>query len=207
MVRRLLLLTVLVYSASAYAGRYNAVLDIGDPMPAFAGLPAAAGGTLSSADLDADVVVLVSLANHCPWVRGMDADLVALAAAFRGSSVRVVGFAVNHRDEDRLPAMKVHAESAGYDFSYVYDDSQALGRALGATHTPEYFVFDKSRRLVYTGALYDSPAKIASDGKPHHMNGPSRQLYVHDAVVAALAGKAPPVTETGAIGCSVEYER
>ena len=89
----------------------------------------------------------------------------------------------------------------------MYDDSQALGRALGATHTPEYFVFDKSRRLVYTGALYDSPAKMGSDGKPHHMNGPPRQLYVHDAIVAALSGKAPPVTETGAIGCTVEYER
>src|SRR5262245_4730963 len=69
---------VLLLATNAYAGKYNSVISIGDAMPSFDKLPAAAGGTLSSSELKEDVVVLVSLANHCPWVRGMDGDLVKL---------------------------------------------------------------------------------------------------------------------------------
>ena len=194
-------------SASAGAGQYNKVLDIGDAMPPFEGLPAATGERLSSAELKEDVVVLVSLANHCPWVRGMDGDLVRLVDELRGRSVRFVAFSVNHREEDRLPAMKKHAEAVGYNFPYLFDDSQDLGRDLGASRTPEYFVFDRARKLVYTGALYDSPAKIGSDGKPRYMNGPPKQHYVRDAVLAALDGKPVQVAETQAPGCTVEYTR
>jgi hypothetical protein len=201
-----MMLCTLAIATAAGAGQYNPVLDIGDAMPAFEKLPVATGGELSSADLKEDVVVLVSLANHCPWVRGMDGDLVKLVDSLEGRSVRVVGFSVNHRAEDRLPAMKEHAQKTGYNFAYLYDDSQALGRDLGATRTPEYFVFDKGRKLVYQGALYDSPAKVDSEGKPRHMNGPPRVMYVADAIDAALAGKAPPVAETAAPGCTVEYE-
>ena len=207
MTRTALMACVALVAAHAQAGQYNAVLDIGDPMPEFSDLPVATGGTLSSADLEEDVVVLVSLANHCPWVQGMDADLVALADTVQKEGVRVVAFSVNHREADRLPAMKEHAEKHGYNFPYVYDESQALGRDLGASRTPEYFVFDRARKLVYSGALYDSPAKMDSSGKPKHVNGEPKEHYVRDAVQAALAGKAPAVTETAATGCTVEYAR
>src|SRR4029453_12118423 len=120
-------------STSVLAGQFNTTVDIGAPMPKFQNLPATDGSKLSSDTLKEDVVVLVSLANHCPWVQGMDRDLVQLASDFEGKSVRVVAFAVSKRVDDRLPAMKAHAVQAGYNFSYVYDDSQALGRALGAT--------------------------------------------------------------------------
>ena len=207
MLRSALPLCALMLASAAGAGQYNPVLDIGDAMPSFEDLPMAAGGTLSSSALDEDVVVLVSLANHCPWVQGMDGDLVKLVDGVKDKSVRVVAFSVNHREEDRLPAMKKHAEETGYNFSYLYDDSQDLGRNLGAARTQEYFVFDKARKLVYTGALYDSPAKMGSDGKPHYMNGPPKQHYVRDAIEAALAGKPAQVAETAAPGCTVEYER
>ena len=207
MLRPVFTLCALTLASAAGAGQYNAVMNIGDAMPSFESLPIAAGGTLSSSALDEDVVVLVSLANHCPWVRGMDGDLVELVDDMQGKSVRVVAFSVNHREEDRLPAMKKHAEETGYNFAYVYDDSQQLGRELGAAHTPEYFVFDKTRKLVYTGALYDSPAKMGSDGKPHYMNGEPKVHYVSDAVDATLAGKPVKVAEASAPGCTVEYER
>jgi hypothetical protein len=132
---------------------------------------------------------------------------VRLVGELRGRSVRFVAFSVNQREEDRLPAMKKHAEDVGYTFSYLFDESQEIGRDLGATHTPEYFVFDRERKLVYTGALYDSPAKMGSDGKPHYMNGTPQQHYVRDAVVAALDGKPVTVAETRAPGCTVEYAR
>ena len=105
------------------AGQYNDIISIGDSMPSFSGLPATDGGSYSSSDFDADVLVLVSLANHCPWVRGMDAGLIELVESFEGQDVEVVGFAVNHREDDRLPAMIEHGKRVGYNFVYLFDES------------------------------------------------------------------------------------
>ncbi len=201
----LLLLSLLV--VPAFAGQFNTVIDIGAPMPAFSKLPATDGRTLSSTDIKEDVVVLVFLANHCPWVQGMDGDLVKLVSQLDPKRVRVVGVAVNHREDDRLPAMKEHAKAKGYNFTYVYDESQALGRALGATRTPEYFVFDKGRKLVYMGAIHNSPARMAGGGEIRYTRGEPTEFHVKDAVLATLGGKPVPVAETRAQGCSVEYEK
>src|SRR5262245_34976083 len=98
-IRGMLALTAAVVALSVSAGQFNTIVDIGAPMPSFEALPATDGTTVSSSSLDADVIVLVSLANHCPWVQGMDHDLVALVDQLKGKSVRVIGFAVNRRDE------------------------------------------------------------------------------------------------------------
>ncbi len=196
----------LLVASLAVAGQYNAVASLGDPLPAFQALPATDGSTLSSSDLTEDVVVLVFLANHCPWVRGMDGDLVKLVDELGGASARVVGVSVNHREEDRLPAMQEHARKAGYNFTYVFDESQELGRALGATRTPEYFVFGPDRKLAYMGAIHDSPARERTDGSIDYTRGEPSQFYVRDAVRAVLAGQPVATGETQAHGCSVEYE-
>jgi peroxiredoxin len=201
------LAALLASSAGLYAGKYNQVVDIGAPLPQFSNLPAIDGSKLFSVDLKEDVVVLVFLANHCPWVKGMDGDLVKLVDQFKGRSVRVVGVAVNHREEDRLPAMKQHAAQFGYNFTYVYDESQDLGRKLGATHTPEYFIFNKQRKLVYMGAIHNSPAQMRTDGTVNYTRGTPTELYVKDAIEAALSGKPVTVAETAAQGCTVEYEK
>lgn len=199
-------LIISLLHSPAWAGEFNAVIGIGDPMPSFEKLPATDGNVLSASDLDASVIVLVSLANHCPWVQGMDADLVKLVETFSGEDVQVIGFAVNHREDDRLPAMKEHAARAGYNFRYVFDESQALGRALGATRTPEYFVFNRERKLVYMGLLYNSPARQTRSGEIRRINGEPSAFYVADAIAATLAGKPVPVAETRAHGCTVKYE-
>ena len=186
------LMVAVLAPGTLVAGEYNAVLDIGAPMPSFESLPATDGSKLS---------------NHCPWVKGMDGDLVALVDSLEGKDVRVVGVSVNHREEDRLPAMKKHGANAGYNFTYVFDESQELGRQLGATRTPEYFVFDKNRKLVYMGLLHNSPAAKRRDGNINYTQGKPTDFYVSDAVAEVLAGKPVTVAETRAHGCSVEYEQ
>lgn len=200
------LLATCLLSGSAWAGEYNSVISIGDAMPKFDDLPATDGRIYDSADFDADVLVLVSLANHCPWVRGMDQGLIDLVDAFEGQSVQVVGFSVNRREEDRLPAMVEHGERVGYNFTYVYDESQELGRALGATVTPEYFVFDKSRKLTYMGLLHDSPARETRSGEIMFTNGEPTQFFAANAIRATLGGEVVDPAETRAQGCSVKYE-
>lgn len=208
MIQRILtaLAAAALLAGTAIAGEYNAVLSIGDDMPSFSDLPNIDGSTLSSGDIEEDVIVMVSLANHCPWVKGMDPDLVKLADKFADENVRIVGLSFNHREDDRLPAMKKHAEKNGYTFDYLFDESQDLGRALGATRTPEYFVFNADRKLVYTGALYDSPAKMSRDGTISHVKGDPSAFYVRDAIAATLGGKDPDPAETAARGCTVKYE-
>lgn len=196
----------LLVCSTGFAGEYNTILSIGDSMPRFTKLPTTDDKPLSSSDIKESVVVLVSLANHCPWVRGMDADLVKLAKEFADKDVHIIGLSVNHSEADRLPAMKEHAKKNGYTFTYVYDESQALGRALGATRTPEYFVFDKDRKLVYMGLLYDSPAKMDGDGTVQHINGEPKKFYVHDAITSTLKGETVETVETRAHGCTVKYE-
>jgi len=207
--KRVIVIALIALFASpgvTFSGEYNMVMNIGDAMPAFENLPATDGGTLSASDLDESVVVLVSLANHCPWVKGMDAGLVQLVDQFKGKDVRVVGFAVNHREDDRLPAMKEHAAKNGYNFTYVFDESQELGRQLGATRTPEYFVFNAERELVYMGLLTNSPARVKRNGEISFINGDPVDFYVADAIVATLAGEKVEPAETRAHGCSVKYE-
>ncbi len=196
---------LLLISTSIFAGQYNKVLNIGDSMPSFTQLPDISGKNLSSKDLNADVVVLVSLANHCPWVQGMDQGLVDLASSFKGKSVDIIGFSVNRREDDRLPAMIEHAQKNGYNFPYIYDESQQLGRDLGATRTPEYFVFNKERMLVYMGLLTNSPAMKRGD-KVRYINGEPTDFYVSDAINTTLDDQPVKVAETRAHGCSVKYE-
>ena len=124
------LVAVLLCANALYGGKYNTVVDIGAPMPQFRNLPATDGTTLSSKDIREDVVVLVFLANHCPWVKGMNGDLVKLVDEFKGQSVRVIGVSVNLRQEDRLPAMKEYAARYKYNFTYVFDESGKLQHKL-----------------------------------------------------------------------------
>jgi thiol-disulfide isomerase/thioredoxin len=205
--RTLAALTIafLACAAFLYGGKYNSTIDIGMKAPAFANLPATDGKTYSMSDFKEDVLVVVFLANHCPWVRGGEPDLIKLVNDNKGKSVRFVAVGINLRQEDTLPAMKVRVQQAGYNFLYLHDASQEIGRKFGATHTPEYFVLDKNRKVVYTGLLTNSPA-LLEGRSPRYTNGPPSQFYVRDAIEAAAAGKTPAVTETRPQGCTLEYK-
>jgi len=198
-------LGILLMSSLLLAGRYNTVVDIGMKAPSFSNLPGVDGKSYSLSDAKEDVVVLVFLANHCPWVKGGDKDLIKLVQEFKGKSVRFIGLGVNLRPDDTLPAMKEHATKVGYNFQYLHDPTQEIGRKYGATRTPEYFVLNKERRIVYSGLLHNSPSQMRKDGTIQYTNGEPAEHYVRDAINAALAGRPVTVTETRAQGCTVEY--
>lgn len=200
------LAVVALAALPAWAGEFNSVVSIGDPMPEFQSLPSTKGTRISSSDLAEDVVVLVFLANHCPWVQGMDSDLVDLVEEMDGRSAAFVGVGVNLLEQDLLPAMREHAEKVGYNFPYVFDGSQELGRKLGAARTPEYYVFDKERKLVYMGLLHNSPASMNSQGEVKYSKGEPTRHYVRDAILAALSGEPVEVTETRSLGCNIQYQ-
>jgi peroxiredoxin len=200
MIRCLMFLGALAtLSQPAIAGKYNAVLNIGDAAPAWKDLEGVDGKRHSLADFDGkDVVVVVFTCNSCPVATDYEDRIIAFAKkhAGPGGKVGLVAINVNTIAEDQLPEMKKRAESKGFDFPYLYDGSQQIGKAFGAAFTPEFFVLGKDRKVVYMGGMDDS-SQVAT----------VKANYLEPAVAAALAGKAPETAEAPAIGCRVRYER
>jgi peroxiredoxin len=121
--------------------------------------------------------------------------LIELHAAYRKRGVELVAINVNNLEADRLPAMKERAAEKGFKFTYLYDPSQAIGRAYGATVTPHAFVLDGQRKLAYVGAI-DDDMNAAKAKTP----------YVRQALDAVLAGKQPEPAQTQPAGCGIVYE-
>jgi len=198
----LLSLAALAFASPAFAGEhYNKAVKPGDKAPAFSGIPAYSPSgeqtSLTLSDLKEDVVVLVFLANHCPAVVACEDRLNEFTSEYKDKGVRVVGVCVNDIDEDKLPAIKKRISDKNdgkINYVYGYDESQAVGKAYGASNTPYFFVLDKDRTIQYLGAFDDN----ADEAK-------ATKHYVKDAVDALLAGKTPEVTETRAKGCGVKY--
>ncbi len=203
--RTLLSLMLSVLAVATYAGKYNEVMSIGDAMPEFNDLPTVSGETISSSDLTTDIVVLVSLSNNCPFSRGIEKDLIAFVDSVKDQSVKVIAMGFNLHKGDQMPAMRQHAKDNGFNFTYLRDDSQTLGRQLGTAVTPEFFVFNKQRKLVYTGLLHDSPPMDQGD-KVVYPKGKPTEFYVADAIKQTLHNKPVKIAETHAFGCSVEYK-
>ena len=144
-------LALVVTVGLLHAGLYNKVVQIGMTAANFENLTGTDGQNHSLSDFKEDVLVLVFLANHCPWSHGNDRDLIKLVNDYNGKSVHAIGIGANLRREDALPAMKEYAAKAGFNFLYLHDPTQQIGCRLGATHTPECFVLNKERKIVYTG--------------------------------------------------------
>lgn len=191
----LLLLTTPVLAGK---GKYNSAVAPGDKAPDFSGIPATVAGgedaSLTLSDLKEEVVVMVFLANHCPAVAQYEDRIIDLVNDYKGKSVKVIGFAVSSSDEDKLPAIKKYMKDKGSNYTYGYDESQAIGKAYGASNTPHFFVLDKDRTIRYIGALDDN-----SNEKSVKKN------YVRDAVDALLKGESVEVTETRPRGCGIQY--
>ncbi len=194
------LAAVALIAGSAVAGKYNKVISVGDKAPNFSGIPAVKGDketTIDLKDVKEDVVMLVFLANHCPVVVNSEDRIIEFAKAYEGKSVKVIGVCVNDVESDKLPAIKTRVKEKGYSFVYGYDESGKIGKAYGATNTPQVYVLDKDRVIRYTGSFDDSPNDESKVSK----------TYAKDAVEALLKGESVPVEETRAIGCGIGYKK
>jgi peroxiredoxin len=142
------------------------------------------------------LLVLVFLANHCPFVSAWEDRLILLAVehAGRGAAFAAVSSSdpLKH-PEDRFEEMRRRAREKHYPFPYLFDGDGALAAALGATTTPEAFVFDHHRVLRYHGAI---------DSDPHEDHHPTP--YLREAVEHLIRGRPLRTPETQPIGCPIE---
>ena len=173
-------------------------LALGTEAPTFE-LPGVDGKTHSLDDYaDAEALALVQSCNHCPYVQAWEGRMKDIQRDYGDRGFRLV--AISSNDADHYPAdsfdeMKARAERMGFNFDYLYDEDQSVARALGAERTPEVFLFDRDRRLVYHGAIDDSRD---DRGVTQH--------YLRDALDALFAGDEPTVTDTPAPGCTVKWK-
>lgn len=174
-------------------------LEIGDKAPDFE-LPATDGNTYKLSDFDdVDTLVIFFTCNHCPYVLGSDEVTRQTAEKFAPQGVKFVGINANsaktHPDDD-FEHMVKRMEEHNFPWLYLRDKSQDVALAYGALRTPHFYVFDKDRKLVYTGRGVDNP----KDTSKMTVNDLENALEEH------LAGKPISTPLTNPLGCNVKWE-
>ncbi len=193
------LLVLMISAAPAMTGEFNKKLNPGDPAPSWKDLPGTDGKTHSLSDLTGkDVVVVVFLCNSCPIANDYENRINEFAKQHAGpdSKVALIAINVNTIPDDRLDKMKVRAAKKKYAFPYLYDESQKIAKEFGANYTPEFFVLNKDRKVVYMGAMDDKSNEAEA-----------KTNFLEPAVTAALKSEAFPKGETLARGCMIRWKK
>lgn len=178
-------------------------VKIGDRAPDFS-LKNIDGRTISLSEYKAERgVILIFTCNHCPYAKLYEDRIIALHKEFADKGFPVVAINPNAPEivpEDSYENMQKRAREKGYPFPYLFDETQEVAKAYGATKTPHVFLLRREGEafiVSYIGAIDDSP------------NDPKKvqRRYVAEAIQAILAGQPVPIPETKAIGCSVKYRK
>jgi peroxiredoxin len=180
----------------AKESKFNTALSVGEKAPDFSALPGIDDKKHGLGEYkDAKAVVVVFTCNHCPVAVAYEDRLVALQKDYKKRGVQVVAICSNPDEADQLDKLKERAEAKKFNFSYVRDDDQKIGKAYGAAVTPHVFLLDKERKIAYMGAIDDN--QNAEKVSKH---------YLRDAIDAMLSGKAPETAETRQFGCGIKYK-
>jgi len=178
----------------------STMLPLGTKVPSFA-LPATDGTIVRDSDFAAAPAFLVMfICNHCPYVKHIRDGLAVMARDFANQGVAVVGIMSNNAaqyPDDRPEMMKVEKQDAGWDFPYLYDESQDVAKAYHAACTPDFFLFDGAHKLVYRGQMDDS--------RPGN-NQPVTGRDLRAAVGKVLANEAVDAAQKPSIGCNIKWK-
>lgn len=177
----------------------NKRIDLGHIAPDFS-LPGIDGKNYSLSDFAANPLLLVIFScNHCPYVQAYEERIKKLQNDFRKDGLQIVAINANDADkyaEDSFEEMKKRAAVRGFNFIYLRDESQQTAKAFGAAFTPELFLFNNERKLIYTGKIDDNwrePEKVQTK-------------YLQNAIEEYLRGEEISVPETYAIGCTIKWK-
>jgi len=177
----------------------STMLPLGTEAPDFS-LVNVDGRTVSLTDFDgAPALLVVFMCNHCPFVKHLADALAQFAAEFMPKGLAMVGISSNDaasHPADSPEQMVREAEERGYQFPYLYDDTQGVAKAYHAACTPDFFLFDRDRRLVYRGQF---------DSSRPDSGIPVTGEDLRAAVDAVLAGKKPGEDQRPSIGCNIKW--
>ena len=178
----------------------STMIGLGTPAPDFR-LPDTTGKFVSRDDFrSAPALLVMFLCNHCPYVKHVAAALAQLARDYQARGVAVVG--INSNDyrafpDDSPAKMAEEVRLRAYTFPYLLDETQEVARAYHAACTPDFFLFDQDRKLVYRGQL--DPSRPGSDV-------PVTGQDLRAALDAVLAGKPPSADQKPSLGCNIKWK-
>ena len=178
----------------------STMLELGTPLPSFR-LQDFDGNAVNSDDFAGARGLLVAFwCPHCPYVRHIRAEFARFVRDFQQRGGAVV--AINSNDiaafpDDSPDGMRREARELGYTFPYLFDETQEVAKAFRAACTPDLFLFDGARRLVYRGQFDDSRPK-----SPVPVTGKDLRA----AADALLAGSAVPVEQRPSLGCNIKWK-
>lgn len=179
----------------------STMVPLGTPCPTFHLTDVSSGQPLSLESFtNKDVLLVMFLCRHCPYVVHVQAELARIGREYAARGVAVVAISANDAaqyPDDGPVGLRRQASEQGFAFPYLYDESQAVAKAFGAACTPDFFVYDAHRRLVYRGQLDDSRP---GNGKP--VTG--RDLRA--ALDAAGAGRPAPEPQRPSAGCNIKWK-
>jgi thiol-disulfide isomerase/thioredoxin len=178
----------------------STMLPLGTPLPDFALRDAFSGAEVGVAGLaDHPVLLIMFICNHCPFVKHVIPELGRLAEDYGGRGVGIA--AINSNDVDRYPqdgpaAMRELAGREGWTFPFLLDETQEVARAFRAACTPDFFVFDADRKLVYRGQL---------DGSRPGNDVPVTGADLRAALDATLEGRPVSDDQVPSVGCNIKW--
>lgn len=177
------------------------MIPLGTIAPAFTLPDTVSGNTYSLEQLKGEkATVLMFICNHCPYVKHINSQLVKLANDYLPKGIKFIAISsndANAQPDDAPDKMKDTADTEGYPFPYMYDESQAVAKAYDAACTPDFYIFDSGLKLVYRGQLDDSRP---SNSTPLTGNDIRAAL---DAILSA--GEVSP-RQRPSIGCNIKWK-
>lgn len=180
----------------------STMLPLGTIAPSFSLPDVVSGKMLSLDDIASDVATVVMfLCNHCPYVKHVNAGLVEIASDYMPRGVSFVGISSNDvvaYPDDSPENMRRLALDVGYPFPYLYDESQNVARAYQAACTPDFYLFDADRTLVYRGQF---------DNSRPSFDIPVTGRDLRDAIDAILEGRAVSGEQIASIGCGIKWKK
>lgn len=178
----------------------STMLPLGTSAPDFSLPNPVSGGTTSLSDFaDSKGLLVIFMCNHCPFVIHLRSALAAFADEYQAKGLAIVGISSNDvstHPDDGPDKMAAEAKSAGYNFPYLYDESQDTAKAYHAACTPDFFLFDQNQKLVYRGQFDDSRPDSGIE-----ITGADLRA----ACDAVLAGEPVPEEQKPSIGCNIKW--
>jgi peroxiredoxin len=179
----------------------STMLDLGTTAPEFTLPDVVSGKTMALGDFAGSRALLVMfICRHCPFVKHVEQELARLGRDYARPDVAIVAISANDAAEypdDAPESLKEMAEQLGFSFPFLYDESQSAAKAYSAACTPDFFLFDQSRKLVYRGQLDDSRPEsgIPVTGKD-----------LRAAIDAVLRDEAVNPDQRASIGCNIKWK-
>ena len=178
----------------------STMLTLGTQMPSFR-LPDPSGKWVSSDDFkDAPGFLVAFICNHCPYVKHIRSHFAQLAREYQAKGVAIIGISSNdvkEHPDDSPEMMAKEIKAIGYSFPYLYDETQETAKAYRAACTPDFYVFDRQRRLAYRGQMDDS--------RPGN-NRPISGADMRAALDAVLGGKPVSDDQKPSVGCNIKWK-